>query len=106
MTYQFISDPAHGWLRVPLAEIAGLEFTPYSYQDDEYAYLEEDSDAGTFINARGLTADDITERYINGPAFVRNLPELENRPAYNMVPGAGAPQYTFDTPPDTQLTLF
>lgn len=51
---KFISDPGHGWLRVPHEVIkrVGLslaDFTRYSYFDSEYMYLEEDLDAGIFI---------------------------------------------------------
>lgn len=51
----FISDPGHGWLRVPLADIAALgiagEISPYSFIDGRFAYLEEDCDYGRFIAA-------------------------------------------------------
>jgi len=58
--YTFYEDPGHGWLRVPLAELAelGIEgaITPYSYQDNEFAYLEEDCDAAAFIAAKAWGA--------------------------------------------------
>lgn len=45
-------DPGHGWLQVPLELLAdkGLResISGYSYMDSEYAYLEEDCDAGRF----------------------------------------------------------
>lgn len=54
--YTFHSDPAHGWLAVPLAELAKLgianQISGYSYADGVYAYLEEDCDLSTFINAK------------------------------------------------------
>lgn len=51
---KFISDPGHGWLRVPHKVIAdaGLskkDFSGSSYVDNDYMYLEEDLDAGVFI---------------------------------------------------------
>ena len=51
----FYADPGHAWLRVPLSdlEIANLtteDFTFYSYKNGRYVYLEEDCDAGTFID--------------------------------------------------------
>ena len=54
-TFTFHEDPGHGWLRVPrklLVEL-GIEkqITPYSFQQGESVYLEEDCDAGTFIEA-------------------------------------------------------
>ena len=54
--YKFIESPGHGWLRVPLREIIQLgiaeKITAYSYMDNQFAYLEEDIDAGVFIRAR------------------------------------------------------
>jgi hypothetical protein len=54
-TYQFFSDPAHGWLKVKVSVLATLgiinNISPYSYIRGDYAYLEEDLDAGVFINA-------------------------------------------------------
>ena len=52
----FISDPHHGWLKVPLVHLRLLgiynQISPYSYYDQTYAYLEEDSDATIYLNAR------------------------------------------------------
>ena len=54
--YNFISDDGHGWLSVPLKEIAQLgikdTISQYSYINGKSAYLEEDSDAGKFLDAR------------------------------------------------------
>lgn len=58
MKYMFYSDPGHGWLRVKMQEIIDLgiqhKITIYSYvsANGKYAYLEEDCDAGTFIEAK------------------------------------------------------
>lgn len=53
--YEFIIDPGHGWLKVPLADLpAGFEPTQYSFKDGDFAYLEEDCDAPSFIAAVGL----------------------------------------------------
>ena len=53
--YSFINDPGHGWLRVPYQDLvkSGVEskITKYSYRSREFAYLEEDCDAGTFLQA-------------------------------------------------------
>jgi len=51
---KFISDPGHGWLRVPHKVITDAGLTPanfsrYSYVDNDYMYLEEDMDAGVFM---------------------------------------------------------
>lgn len=51
---KFHTDPGHGWLQVPLNTIQGLGISPYSYQDGIYAYLEEDSDMGKWLEARGI----------------------------------------------------
>lgn len=51
----FLSDPSHGWLSVKLADIEALgiagEISNYSYIRGKSAYLEEDRDAGIFLNA-------------------------------------------------------
>lgn len=53
--YTFFSDPGHAWLRVPRKDIDALgiadKISSYSYQKKDYAYLEEDKDAGTFLKA-------------------------------------------------------
>ena len=68
----FISDPGHGWLRVPLADIAGLriegEITAYSFIEGRYAYLEEDVDCPRYLEtltAQGLPQPEITDRYVD-----------------------------------------
>ena len=49
------SDPGHGWLAVKLADLKmlGIEskITSFSYVKGQTAYLEEDCDMSTFINA-------------------------------------------------------
>ena len=65
--YKFYRDPGHGWLEVPLAELARLKIedkvTPYSYVnpgkqcvylEENCAYLEEDYDLRLYREARGL----------------------------------------------------
>jgi hypothetical protein len=55
MNIRFISDPGHGWIEVPMNMIDQLgirhKISPYSYRKGEFAYLEEDCDAGEFVNA-------------------------------------------------------
>jgi hypothetical protein len=76
MTFQetllFLADPGHGWLRVPLGEIAALgieaEISPYSFIDGRFAYLEEDCDAGRYLTAReaaGIPPPEIQYRAVN-----------------------------------------
>ena len=49
------SDPGHAWLAVKLSEIKMLgietQISSYSYVKGKTAYLEEDCDAGKFIQA-------------------------------------------------------
>jgi hypothetical protein len=55
-TFDFVSDPSHGWLKVPMAELERLgivdQISIYSYVRGDMAYLEEDDDAGVFKQAR------------------------------------------------------
>jgi hypothetical protein len=57
----FFSDPAHGWLEVPLNLVKelnlGQKITKYSYVKGDFAYLEEDQDAPAFMreaNQKGI----------------------------------------------------
>ena len=47
---QWIVDTAHAWLKVPKQEYEESKFqaSKYSYQDDEYVYLEEDCAASGY----------------------------------------------------------
>lgn len=48
----FHFDAGHGWLAVPKSiKLASRYASPYSYQDRENYYLEEDSDAPKFLEA-------------------------------------------------------
>jgi hypothetical protein len=52
--YNFIEDPGHGWLQVPITELTFLgiidKITPYSPKVGSFMYLEEDCDAGLFLS--------------------------------------------------------
>jgi hypothetical protein len=54
--YDFFEDPAHGWLKVDTRELDRLgltsKITSFSYEHKGYAFLEEDQDASTFIEAK------------------------------------------------------
>lgn len=56
--YKFHADPGHGWLEVPVAELAALgiadKVSAYSYvsRDGKTAYLEEDCDVTLFVDAK------------------------------------------------------
>ena len=62
--YNWITDPAHGWLTVPLAELKDLgiadDISKFSYISTSkgVAYLEEDCDALRFIEAKGVNIRD------------------------------------------------
>lgn len=53
--YTFHSDAGHGWLAVKKQELIDLDIldkiSPFSYVSGDTFYLEEDCDAGLFINA-------------------------------------------------------
>jgi len=59
---KFYFDSGHGWLEVTYEELIDLgitkRITNWSYRDGEKVYLEEDIDAGTYVDAveeqRGL----------------------------------------------------
>ena len=54
-TFYFITDPGHGWVKVPvnLLHTLGIadKISLYSYQRGDFAYLEEDCDATLFHRA-------------------------------------------------------
>jgi hypothetical protein len=84
MTYRFITDPGHGWLEVPRAELDALgiahKISPYSYQRDDMAYLEEDCDFAVFHAAKeaaGQTYQHKIARVYQENTFVRNLPSYQ-----------------------------
>jgi len=77
----FISDPGHGWLRVPLADIATLgiegDISSYSFIDRRFAYLEEDCDCAVFTEAckaQNIPLPTIQEQYVEH--FNRNRPRF------------------------------
>lgn len=86
-TFTVYTDPGHGWIKVPAASIKELglkaaDFSVYSYIDDGHMFLEEDCDAGKFLDAfaakHGFEAKQ-TVRSCNGQSRVRskwnNTPE-------------------------------
>jgi len=81
-TYRHISDPAHGWIEVPIAELAKHhiehKISRYSYMGKGNAYLEEDCDAALFIKKlrEAETPFEIKEVY-QKRTFIRNLPRYE-----------------------------
>ena len=83
-TLRFISDAGHGWLEVPTIDVIKAGITPsrYSYidADNGRTYLEEDCDMAAYMAAIGCRFDlavvwgNIKEVFINGDAWVRDLP--------------------------------
>jgi len=56
-TFQVLDDPGHAWVKVHkafLRQIIGKDwrkvFTPFSYERNDYVYLEEDDDVPRFKN--------------------------------------------------------
>jgi ribosomal protein L21E len=74
-TYKFISTPGHGYLEVPLKDIHSLgiadKISGCSYLGWDKAYLEEDCDAGVFIEALKATGVEFKSRteYVDSPRF-------------------------------------
>lgn len=73
------SDPGHSWLEVSKRELRILgikdKISTYSYQDGNKVYLEEDCDAGEYIQARrnqNTYFDVVVKRY-KSDCFIRDL---------------------------------
>lgn len=87
----FVSDPGHAWLKVTIEALegsgAGHLITRYSYIDRSHAYLEEDQDAGAYIeavkrkNGGNLTLDYKETHQENTPirTYAGYTPELLRR---------------------------
>ncbi len=55
-SFNFHTDPGHGWLQVDFNDLSLVDLTPenfsqYSYKSNSSVYLEEDCDAGKFLSA-------------------------------------------------------
>ena len=80
--FSFYVDPGHGWLAVRHDQLADLDLTPadftqYSHIDGVHIYLEEDCDAGKFIDAfeaRHGHKPELRERHTNIDSFIRRRP--------------------------------
>ena len=83
-SFMFYSDPQHGWLRVPLANLRGVGvsldmLSHYSYRKGDTIYLEEDCDAGVFIKAyRRINGNSPTfkDSYRNSPSHIRQMARI------------------------------
>lgn len=79
--YRFISDPGHGWLEVPEAELTRLniadKISAYSYRNGGNAYLEEDSDFGVFKKAKDAAGETLKlEEVYQENTPIRNYPRF------------------------------
>ena len=74
-TYDYIQDPGHGWIKVPMMDliVSGVmgKITPYSYYTKTHAYLEEDCDADLLMLY--LTCNNIPHEVVEGK-FVERSP--------------------------------
>jgi len=86
--FRFVSDPSHGYLRVKLDDLVkyGVDkkISGFSFASDRFAFLEEDLDAMTFLNAVKEFGDtyEIKESVVNNPASCRRLPRYPESPEY------------------------
>lgn len=79
----WFSDPGHAWLQVGwdlINDLGWKKISQYSYHDDEYVYLEEDSDAPRFLDfldskGLGVAFSELPpdSEQVNDLSFVRNL---------------------------------
>ena len=86
--YTLISDPGHGWLRVPMLELISLgiadKISTCSYidQSKQHVYLEEDCDLAIFAKAKGWQAglldEHITEVF-QDPCNIRNMQSFNGK---------------------------
>jgi hypothetical protein len=82
--FKHFSDPAHGWLRVDVQSVESLglsykSFSPFSYRYAHWLFLEEDCDAGLFINAylkKHGRAPKIVEHSTNRSSLIRNYERI------------------------------
>lgn len=86
--YEIHYDTGHSWLKVPKADLVGYRvrgghITEFSYQDNDYVYLEEDVDAIKFL-MRERKLREIETVWINDGDLspIRNLPRYRYDPCY------------------------
>jgi len=75
--YNVHEDGGHGWLEVSKEEImkTPVPVTPYSYQDDDNVYLEEDCDKWKFLSYLETQGEQFTLKtiYHHGDAPMRSM---------------------------------
>jgi len=73
---KFHQDGGHGWLCVKIAELEALgiadKITSFSYQRKQSAYLEEDTDLTTYINALKSRGYELEQ--VDGKIFDKDHP--------------------------------
>jgi hypothetical protein len=80
--FMHYSDPSHGWLRVPkylVKDLLGLDLiTKYSYENNDWLYLEEDQDATNFLNRLNQLSIkySIKTSLSNKPSHIRNFKHI------------------------------
>lgn len=87
--YTFYNDPGHGWLAVPVIELIALgiagKISAFSYRKGDTAYLEEDCDAGVFLQAKfgaNLAFADLERRGILQDVYQETTPIRNYQPYY------------------------
>lgn len=79
LSFDFVNDPGHGWLKVPFDLIKKFELqmfiSNFSYQNGNDVYLEEDCDAGLFLKALSENNIEyaINDIHTDEPSEVRNM---------------------------------
>jgi hypothetical protein len=79
-TYDFFSDPGHGWVKVNRNELLGLgianKISSYSRQRKNAVFLEEDNDASEFMRAKQARGEPVKfrEHISDKQSKIRNYP--------------------------------
>lgn len=78
MQFELYSDPSHGWAKVSIKKLLELgisgHISSHSYVKNGWAFLEEDKDLGTFMEAMKKVGQSITfkEHPSNKTSRIRN----------------------------------
>lgn len=82
LKFMSYSDDGHSWLRVQkylVKDLLGLDkISNYSYEHNGWLYLEEDCDAGLFINKLNELKHEFTIKHSrkNGQSHIRNYSRI------------------------------